>query len=70
MSRLNRLFQALGEDARLEREFEQDADGVMFRYDLGDEEKAALREGDVDRLRAMSGVATLSLGNSTVKSYA
>jgi hypothetical protein len=70
MSQLNELLGALGEDAGLEREFRRNADVVMRRYALDGQERRALHRRDVDQLRMLSGPAPLSLGNTTVKSYA
>ena len=70
MSQLNELLRALGEDAGLEREFRRNPEAVMRRYALDGQERSALRRRDVDQLRMLSGPVSLSLGNSTVKSYA
>ncbi len=59
MSGLKQLLLDLGRDAALAEAYERDAEAVMERYGLEDEEKQALRERDQDRLRELSGLGTL-----------
>jgi hypothetical protein len=69
MSKLVGLLKRLGQDAGLEGEYEKDPDGVMDRFGLSDDEREALRSGDVDKISAMTGLENLKSTQSTVKSY-
>jgi len=69
MSKLVKMMKDLGKDADLEREFEGDPDAVMDRYGLSDDEKGAVKSGDVDKIRSLSGARNVSTTNTTVKCY-
>jgi hypothetical protein len=43
------LYQ-LNRDTEVQRRFKQDIDGLLAEYDLTEEERAALREGDIGLL--------------------
>lgn len=69
MSGLTSFLEKVGKDAELEAEFEQDPKGVMDRFGLSEDEREAIRSGDLDRIRSASGLDNLSVTNKTIKSY-
>lgn len=69
MSNLADFLQNMGRDAGLVEEFERDPDAVMSRFDLSDEEKKAVREGDVEAIKRMSGLENVRKTNTSVTSY-
>lgn len=69
MSKLAEFLQSMGRDADLNAEFEKDPEGVMSQFELSDDEKKAIREGDVDTVKKMSGLQNVRLTKSNVNSY-
>ncbi|MEN1728527.1 MAG: hypothetical protein AAGJ52_08800 [Pseudomonadota bacterium] len=69
MSELIRLLKDLGQDAKLAAAFEQDPDSVLKHYDLSDEAIKALKAGDIDAIRKLSGLDDVHMTNSTIKSH-
>ncbi|GJM07897.1 MAG: hypothetical protein DHS20C11_01730 [Lysobacteraceae bacterium] len=70
MSKLVDLMKDLGQDASLANEYQNDADGVMKRYGLSDEECAAMKSCDVDKIKQMSGLSDVHVTtNSTIKAF-
>jgi predicted DNA-binding protein (UPF0251 family) len=63
------LLKKLGEDAALEESYRKDPEAVMDQFDLGDEEREALRSGDIEKLKRMTGLSVMSISNGTVTSY-
>jgi len=69
MQALKQFLIDLGADAALAAEYERDPDAVMQARGLSDEERAALRQGDIDAVRRLSGLREVHLTNSTIKSH-
>ena len=69
MDNLTKLLVDLGRDAELEARYRSDRDDVIAEYGLSDEAAEALKKGDLDALRKLSGLDELRLTNSTVKAY-
>ncbi|MDQ2070086.1 hypothetical protein [Natronospira bacteriovora] len=69
MAGLNELLKALGASAELEARYGHDPEAVMEQFGLSEDEKAALRSGDMERIKALSGCSELSSSNTTFKSY-
>lgn len=69
MSKLVDFLQNMGRDAALRDEFEKDPDGVMSRFELSDEEKEAVRNGDVETVKRLSGLHKIRLTNSNISTY-
>lgn len=69
MENLKKLLQDLGQDAELEKAFEKDPDAVIGQYKLSDDAAAALKRGDVDAVRELSGLDDVHMINSTIKAY-
>ena len=68
MSELVRLLRDLGQDARLAESYEKDPDAVLKQYDLSDDEIKALKSGDLDKIREVSGLDEVHVTKSTVRS--
>lgn len=69
MSSLVDLLKALGRDAALAEEYRKDPDAVLDRYDLSDEERRAVKEGDVDAVKRLSGLSDVHTTHGTIHSY-
>lgn len=69
MSKLVEFLENMGRDADLAAEYEKDPDAVMNRYELNDEERKAVRAGDLEAIRRMSGLSNIRMTNSNVTSY-
>jgi Trk K+ transport system NAD-binding subunit len=69
MSELVRLLLDLGRDADLAEAWARDPDEVLQDYELDEEVIEALKAGDVDALKAASGLDDVRLTNTTVKAY-
>ncbi len=69
MSRLVDLLRDLGNDADLCEAFKADPDAVCDRYGLDDDQKAALKAGDVEAVKKAAGLPTVSLTNGIITSY-
>jgi hypothetical protein len=69
MTELVRLLKDLGKDAKLADAYAKDPDAVLSEYDLTEAEVNALKAGDLDKIRAASGLEELHMTNTTVKSY-
>ena len=67
MSELVRLLRDLGQNAELAQAYENDPDAVLEQYDLTDAEIEALKSGDLDKLRELSGLDDMHITKSTVK---
>ena len=68
MSQLADLLRDMAQDADLEAAWKKDKEAVMARYKLTDEEMQALRDGDVEALKRLSGIANIK-ANSSVKAH-
>ena len=68
MSELVRLLKDLGQDAKLAEAYEKDPDAVLKKYDLSDDEIKALKSGDLDKIREVSGLDEVHVTKSTVRS--
>ena len=68
MSELVRLLKDLGQDAKLAEAYEKDPDAVLKQYDLSDAEVEALKSGDLDKIREVSGLDEVHVTKSTVRS--
>lgn len=69
MSELVRLLMDLGRDADLAEAWAGDPDQVLQNYQLDEDVVDALKAGDVDALKAASGLDDVRLTNTTVKAY-
>jgi len=69
MKELVRLLKDLGKDAKLADTYAKDPDAVLSEYDLTADEVNALKAGDLDKVRAASGLEELHMTNVTIKSY-
>lgn len=69
MSNIVTLLKQLGEDAQLAERFQTDPDAVAAEFGLNEEETAALKSGDLDTVRELSGLDKLEVTHSTVKAY-
>jgi len=69
MSNLVDFLQQMGRDAGLADEFERDHEAVMSRFDLSDEEKQAVRDGDMEAIKRMSGLENVRRTDKSVTAY-
>lgn len=73
MSALLRLMKQLGADAALEAEYkksEKDAEAVMERFGLNEEERQALRTKDYAAIRRLTGLKEGQYStNTTIRAY-
>lgn len=70
MSKLVDLMKDLGQNAGLASEYENDADAVMKRYGLSDEECSAMKSCDVDKIKQMTGLKDVrTTNNTTIKAF-
>lgn len=69
MSALLHLMSDLGKDASLAEEYQKNPEGVMKRYNLGEEEMKALASQDLEAVKKLSGTTDVHLSNGTVRSY-
>lgn len=69
MSKLVDLIESIGRDADLKDEYEKDPDTVMARFDLNEEEKKALQDGDLDAIKRLTGLTNIHKTNKTVDTY-
>lgn len=69
MSKLVDLIESIGRDADLKEAYEKDPDAVMARFDLNEEEQKALREGDLDAIKRLTGLTNIHKTNKTVDTY-
>ncbi|MDX1625339.1 MAG: hypothetical protein R3323_02390 [Wenzhouxiangellaceae bacterium] len=69
MEQLKGLLLDLGRDAELAARFEEDPDAVLDEYGIPAHATEAVKRGDVDALKALTGLADLHLTNSTIKAY-
>jgi hypothetical protein len=69
LSNLANLLKQLGEDASLEESYRKDPEAVMDRFKLGEEEREALRSGDIEKLKRMTGLSVMSISNGSISSY-
>ena len=56
MSKLLDLMKSLGSDAALADEYRKDPDGVMRRASLTDEERKAMLDVDLEKIKALTGL--------------
>lgn len=68
MSGLKQLLTDLGQDARLQEEYESAPEKTMQRYKLSDEEIKAMLDKDVETLKRLSGLEKLK-SNGNVQAY-
>ncbi len=70
MSKLLDLMKRLGSDAALAAEYGQDADAVMRRFGLSDEERAAMHDKDYDAIKRLTGLMDGQFAtNHTISAY-
>jgi len=69
MSKLADFLRRLGRDSEFEGKYEDDPEGFMKASGLSDEEREAVRSGNLDRIRELSGLSDVHKTQSTVKSY-
>lgn len=70
MSKLVNLLKDLGGDAALSGQYADNPDAVMDKYGLSADERNALKAGDLDQIKSMSGLQDVRMTtNSTIKSY-
>lgn len=70
MGNLLRLMKQLGADAALSREYESDPGAVIARFQLTDEERAALLNKDYAAIKRLTGLKDGQFAtNSTVSAY-
>ena len=69
MSELIRILNDLGRDAQLAEAYSEDPDSVLAEYDLSDAEVKAMKSGDVERVKDISGLNEIHMTQSTIKSY-
>jgi len=68
MSDLTKLLQDLGQDAELCEAYIEDPERVMERYRLADEEKQAMRDKDVEKLKKLTGLENIK-ANGTIQCH-
>lgn len=69
MSKFVELLENLGRDAELAAAYEKDPQSVLDQYDLTEEERKAMLDRDVDAVRKLSGLASVRMTNSTIKTH-
>ena len=69
MSGLTDLLRALGSDAALEKEFHENPEAVLGRFEIDEKTRQALMAGDVSLLSKLAGLKDVSLSHGTIKSY-
>jgi len=70
VSNLLRLMRDLGADAALCIEYRDDAQGVISRYGLSDQERDALLNHDYDAIKRLTGLKDGQFAtNSTIRAY-
>lgn len=69
MSDIVDLLKQLGQDSNLADEFARDPDQVLSRYDLSEEERDALRAGDVDKIKAITGLQDVRMTAKHISTY-
>ncbi len=68
MSGLKQLLIDLGRDGDITDQYAKDPNAVMDRYGCSAEEKKAMLDKDIDKLKRLSGLANLK-SNSRVHAY-
>lgn len=63
------LLKDLGRDAALAEEYRKDPDAVLARYELSEEERQAVKNGDADAIKRLSGLSDVHTTHGTVQSY-
>ena len=69
MSKIVTLLKQIGQDAELAERFRTDADAVAAEFQLSEEETAALKSGDVEAVRKLSGLDRLEGTHTVIKAY-
>lgn len=70
MSRLLELMRRLGSDAALAAEYEKNADKVLRRAGLSEEERTAMASRDYEAIKRLTGLADGRFAtNHTIKAY-
>ena len=70
MSKLLRLMNDLGADAKLCDAYRADPKGVISRYGLSDEERDALLDHDYEKVKQLTGLKDGQFAtNSTIRAY-
>lgn len=69
MSDLVKLLNDLGRDAPLAEAYAKDPGPILANYGLSDAEIKAMKSGDLERIRRISGLDEVHMTNSTIKSY-
>lgn len=69
MSNIVKLLADLGTDAALEKEYSENPESVMGRYELSDEEKSAMTNNDVDKVKQLSKQDNIRMNDLIIKRY-
>ncbi len=67
MSKLIDLLRALGKDGELADAYAKDPDAVLNQFELTDEERQAMLDGDLDKIRALTGQDNVHTTHKTIK---
>ena len=69
MSSIVKLLSELGSDAELQNEYKSNPESVIQRYDVSSDEKDAVLNGDVEKLKSLSKQDNIRMHDSIIKSY-
>jgi len=70
VSKLLDLMKKLGSDAKLAQEYDRDADAVMRRAGLSDDEREAMLRSDYEAIKRLTGLEDGQFAtNHTIKAY-
>ena len=69
MSNIVKLLSDLGCNAELQSEYQTNAEQVMDQFGLSEEEKDAMRCGDVDKVKSLTNQESIKMFDSIIKSY-
>lgn len=69
MSNLVEFLSKLGSDPALAEAFSKDPETVMTKANLSDDEKALIRTGDLEAIKASTGVTNIKMTNVVIHSY-
>lgn len=68
-SRLLNLLRDIGSDAKLHRMYETDCEALMDRYELGSDEREALRRCDLDQIKSLTGTSDVRMTKTNIEVY-
>ena len=69
MSKLVELLKQLGSDVELAKAYQENPEAVMKEAGLSEEEMEALKSGDIERLKEVTGLKELKRINSIIRAY-